>query len=103
MTGAVCAKSEDAVVSASAARIGDFMNSVSELVDFGLERGKFGLQLVHFAVARLRVGLLAREGSARILAHPHVSLGHVGKDVAAEGILDRALIALERVHRGLEI
>src|SRR5438067_7036813 len=79
-------------------------SSAAQLVDFGLERCELGLQLLHVAAARPGFSLgLAAKDLGGTLEHRHVALGEIGEDVAAESVLDRALVALERVHRGFQI
>src|SRR5690349_18780457 len=92
-SGMLCAPSEAGKSSANAAASFKCMRSAVQSIDSGLERGKLRLQLFDVAVGRLRFGLrLAAERAARILEHRHVALGEIGEDIAAEGILDRALV-----------
>src|SRR6478672_11621692 len=104
MAGAVWAASDEAdAINASAAATEMRMASAAQLVDFGLERRELGLERIDFAVARLRVRRLAGEGLGRASKNAHVALGNVGEDIAAECVAGRALVALEGVHRSLEI
>src|SRR5690348_8774424 len=93
-----------AASSASVAAIANIIWSAAQLVDLCLKRGELRPQLVDFATARpVFVLPFAREGPARVFEHRHVALGHVGEHVAAECVLDCALVALERLHRRFEI
>ena len=71
----------------------------AQAVDFGLQLGEFGAQLVEFTVRIFLLGFapssLPGERAAGALEHRHVALGEVGEDVAAERFLHRILVALK--------